>query len=115
MTHRHDKPLALRARGGLRRPKVVFSQAAHETQYAIESTALGEAVLAWRDAYLSGLFCVNGFPPEVVAYVQQLLGPYRVGHWPEFEAQPADVGPFTPAEMPKLVSINGRLLPGPES
>lgn len=115
MTHRHDKQLAIHHSSGLRRHKVVFSRDAHETQYAIESTALGDAVLAWRAAYLAGLFCVEGFPPEVVAYVHQLLGPYRTGHWPEFAEHPADVGTFQPLEGPKLVSINGRLLPGPET
>jgi hypothetical protein len=116
MTHRPDKQLALRPRGGLKRQKIVFSRDEHQPQYAIESTALGDAVLAWREAYLAGLFCVQAFPPEIVAYVQQLLGPYRTGHWPEFEAQPCDIGPFTPLEgAPKLISINGRLLPGPDA
>ena len=104
---RPDSQLAVRSPA-----TVVFKPASHETQYVVAPTLLGDAVLQWSAIWLAGMFCVNGFPPEVVAYVQQLLGPYRVGRWPEFEARPEEVGPFVPVEGPGLVSINGRLLPG---
>lgn len=73
-----DKQLAIRTKGVSATParEIVYKHEHPQTQYVVHHTVLGEFALSWSAHWLAGLFCLNDFPPEWLAYVQNVvLGP----------------------------------------
>ena len=61
---------------------ILYTHAPAQTQYVIQQTLLGDFAMHWTADWLAGLFCVEDFPPQWVAYVQNtLLGSRYEGSW----------------------------------